>query len=280
MSRLFAVLVLLTSMVAYGMVATGCTYETVNESETMPPEDPNYFDAASLSQARSGGWSASVPMKVGQEEAQSGLNPTFPIADYYTVRFGVSAPPNGIFACTASIQWVVEGNIIKRQVSVANGIAISGTGQSVDVKLQDVTGEVVGGNEGDDYSVSIQVSRGTRPVESAPPILQAELADSSGFVSAPVVGSVGAILMPPGSLIAYNVPQDAGAVSFEVAVAPAIANSFLVTQTNSVAYVFKATDPGVQTGFVALEPGTTTVTIANDDPTESSYVTLTWGIEG
>lgn len=280
MNRLLAILVSLTSIIAYCMVATGCTYETV-EGDPMPTDDPNYFDAASLSQARSGGWSASVPMKIGQDEPQSGLNPTFPIADYYTVRFGVSAPPSGIFACTATIQWVVEGNIITRQVSVANGIAISGTGQSVDVKLLDVTSEVVGGVEGEDYSVSIQVSRGTRPIETAPPILQAELSAAELFTPpGPPIGGVGAILMPPGTLIAYDVPATAGVVAVEVSVSPALLNSFSVLQTNAAAFVFKATDPSVQTGFVALEPGATTVTVSNNDPTESAYVTVTWGIEG
>jgi hypothetical protein len=68
----------------------------------------------------------------------------------------------------ATINWSTEGGIIERVVSVLNGMTISGLGSHVSIKAElqyDPFGPV---------PITVLVTRGTRPAQNQPPLIQLE----------------------------------------------------------------------------------------------------------
>lgn len=237
------------------------------------PHDP--LSAISLSNPQSKGWSARTDMVQGNRQATQVVNPIFKDGEYYTIRFGVQTPQPFVFSAEALISWNLEGNIITRRISVSNGVAISGTGQGCSVSLVDTTPSATAKPN---YSITTQVSKGVRPVESAPPTLMARL-------DTPHLGETyGSITLLPGDSIQYNVPTDAGVISVEVVgrpdSQPTAAPPWVVVLHGNLGNNLKEYLAFQTSGYIALAPEATFVVIENFDPAVSVEVSLTWGIEG
>lgn len=246
------------------------------------------------------GVSATVPGNV-----QALLSANFEEPDTYTVQFNIAAPsilpiptptiapanwpassgiiqPTATFQgirCVAIVSWKVEGVQVKRVLDVSNGVSISGTAQSVDVQVQDVTYSVAG-TGAQAYTVSATVTRGVRASTSLPPVLY------SSNLSIP--GGGGGIVLPIGNidgtleLLAF---PDAGIVSMEVvAVQTAPADNlppadFWVSQYNGLSLV-KTYAPLQISDFVKVVPGTTRVQLRENTAGTTVNATLSWGIDG
>lgn len=225
-------------------------------------------------EGKTGGWSNTIPLLTKNAKTGS-FQCTFPTAGYYTVQFGVQAPQTvgslTVFSAIATITWKVEGNTVVRQVSVNNGVSVSGTGQGVNVIFADNTPDV--GQPGQaPYSISVQVSPGARPSQNQPAILL--LPNQYETEIAPSTGSV------------FDIPNNAGVISMEPAAVAS--DGAVVTQPHyevifvSVAQAFKnyvIADGGPQ-GFLPVPPGATQMFISNLSATDTLIFTPTWGIDG
>lgn len=235
-------------------------------------------DMRKMSASKKGGNSARVPMKTGQEQTSPGPSMTFPHASPFTVRFSV-LPPNidstadayGNFDCIADIRYTVEGNSVERQVTVANGVAISGTADSVNIDIQDITPGT--DPQGVDYSVMVHVTPGIRSGYALPPTLEAFTSEVNG---ANVIES-GPITVV--STATYPVPQRAGVISVEVVVTGDVAGVDVTMGTPNGNFKKYHVSPGENFGFIVMAPNSAFLTITALGDTASD-VTVTWGIEG
>src|SRR5438477_11313093 len=125
-------------------------------------------------------------------------------AGYYTIEFGVSPPASGSCNPEAEILWKVGGNSIRRLVSVINGTVVSGAGQSVSLRIFDNTIPIVP----QPYLVDVQIVAGCRPSEQQPPRL--DFPRTLASIPTPS----GPIILIPGANGPYEIPNDAGVISF------------------------------------------------------------------
>lgn len=191
----------------------------------------------------------------------------------YTVQFGIVKGPNpagttgGAFACKADIYWSVEGQTVKRTVSVGNGVSVSGIGQGVKIRIYDASNAVFGpGNY--EYIVSAQVVKGTRPNVGKPPTIWTPVTTIAA-----------------GGGIAYQIPADAGVISANIeigVVAPGVypvsADVFIQGPTGVYLSQF---DPNVVgPAFVPIPPGASQVFIQNNSAADSYRVQVNFGIDG
>jgi hypothetical protein len=260
-------------------------------------------DMMKMSRSRGGGASATVNMVTGQQSTSPGPSADFKEpqremqrdgsfvwklrskAQPFTVRFSVK-PPNiesttvftveheyANFDCVAIISYTVEGVTVRRVVTVANGVAISGTADSVNVSIQDITQTTSPQNI--PYSVEVQIAPGIRSGYALPPTLEA----FTCIVNSVDIIESGPITLVSGQSAVYPVPQQAGVISVEI-----------VTQTNSVnvtmgtvngAQKQYTVNPGENFGFIVMAPNSAflTVTGLGTEGVDSIH-TATWGIEG
>lgn len=163
------------------------------------------------------GWQAFHQLTGGDYEYRPTLQANFPRSGYYTVQFSVSYPfvenefpPN--FLTLAEVVWSVEGNFIRRLMSLYNGAVISGSGQAVKVTLLDYSSVAVGGPF--QYGVSVQVTPDARPAEVAPPTYQANTDASIAESARPGLSAVTAIAA--GASATFEVPKNAGVNGFMI----------------------------------------------------------------
>lgn len=141
---------------------------------------------------------------------------------YYTVQFNIQQPDLSTLAVDefislstlAEITWSVEGNSVRRLISVQNGAVISGCGQAVRVRVFDWSRfsklGIVQSTEKFPYKASCQVTRGVRPTTLVPPMLTMNsLVEPGGEV---FKGSSESEVLLPGLPAAkvWNVPQNVG----------------------------------------------------------------------
>jgi len=227
-----------------------------------------------VARSESGGWSKSGDLQTFDKLGEASMQCNFPIAGYYTVQFGIS-PPDGIITnpdVTADVTWSVEGNYVRRRLSVGNGVSISGTGQAVSVKARDTT---LLGPSGIKYGIFILVSPGTRPSRMNPPFLRA-IVNPAGPV--PYL-----VTIPAAGTVTVPIPNEAGASSVNVEVntsAPFDPTQATVVQKGAgIFLVYKAYMPLVETGFVPLFPSATQIEIINNGATPIE-VCVMFGIDG
>jgi hypothetical protein len=232
---------------------------------------------------QSGGWSQSSPLQTGNTLQTVQLQEVFEEAYYYTVQFGIVPPagPSGpAYAAVATIEWSVQGNTIRRQVSVGNGTTISGPGEAIRVVINDTTSAALN-TPGLSYTGTIQVTKGTRPADFNPPTL----ADNNATPR----------VIPPGGLISVAIPQNVGITSVEITsmytdptgtvpLPPTPPNPpspvLQIFQTNPPYISKQYTNETGNTGFVDVAPGATEIQIYNLDASDNVAVTITWGIDG
>lgn len=152
------------------------------------------------------GWSSSGTLTAGDTDSAVQLQANFDTPGAYTVQFSVSEydPATDFPLPIAEVIWSVEGNYVRRVISVSNGISISGVGQGVKVVVRDGAFPTAPAN---DYVVGIQVAPGTRPAEQQPPSF-APLCAGTDAVLRP-----GVLLVAAGAIITVPIPQNIGAIS-------------------------------------------------------------------
>lgn len=186
------------------------------------------------------GWSTSGRLVTGNGRnlgTELQANPTGTVVklqadfeDYpgeYTIAFGIDTlGSNSVFMAEALISWLVEGNEVRRRVSVANGTTISGCGQAVSVTIWDTTpttaaaGYTTGPYTANlPYTVSAQLTRGVRSTKNNQPILIPPLFQNVGAlatVGTPVQFSPGVVKMHASDQVFFPIPSDAGVTAVMV----------------------------------------------------------------
>lgn len=268
-------------------------------------------------QARSGGYSARVPMVQGQKdpspgpqvwfhrkelvknpESSSGYDPStreatenVGVSRTYVIRFGIIGPSipaegSALSVCAdakALIRTTVEGNEIYRECSIVLGRAIQVTCESVSISIVDQTGLdfIVHDEENSfpqPYAVFIHIAPGERGNFLLPPILKGV---TDVINDAPEV-AFGVVTLAPTVSARYPIPPNVGVVGVHVTVvdaaSPDTVCSVLVTSfCNGVAS--QAYNPQINVGSVVLAPNSTYVEIENFGGADAQ-VTLEWVIEG
>lgn len=238
------------------------------------------------------GWQCTFNLTTGVGTSNVGISASFAHSEVYTVQFHVVPPLDsdgdgksyGIFAATATIRWLVEGNYVIRQCSVANGTSISGVGQGVTVSIQDITTVLDPGPPpvttlGHPYSVSAQVSRGVRPNTQQPVTMDGISIEQEA------AGKRGTIVLNPSDTNTYLIPPDAGVISNQVIGIDQVTNEnpakLVVIQcalysdvSNTTSKIFSGNG-----GFIPIAQNAQAVVLLNagPNPVECS---LTWGIDG
>lgn len=229
------------------------------------------------------GWSQSGNIQVGNLDKKVTLQVNFPIADYYTVQFYIS-PPNlrkipalgsDLFSAEAIVTWSVEGDYVRRRITVGNGSALSGAGQGCRVEIYDsLPPGLVVAPPGPNYLASVQIAKGTRPTGGVPPQLNG-----------------GTLDVAPGASTLVPVPNDAGATSVNITAAAVAGPSVslaggeaLVRQVDFLApgLVWKSYVPTNPCDFCPLSPFATGIELFNffgGGGPDIRYG-ITYGIEG
>ena len=235
------------------------------------------------------GWSQSGPITCGNKDNPVLFQVNFPDnqADYFTVQFGVSQAlfPTGPhinipvpFDVYAILQFKVEGNVIQRIVSVNNGTTISAPGEALAIRVVDNT--VYPGSLGAKYTVTIQVTPGTRPNTEQPATLYWSYpidTNNTGFSESQIIA--------PGDELIVPVPTKTGVISFNLqavgnsATGANIASDVTVNQLASSIQIAQVSNPE-PTEFVSLVASASNLQIENNDQTNPVTVAINWGIDG
>jgi hypothetical protein len=180
--------------------------------------------------------------------------------------------------CIAIVNFKAAGNQIQRILDIGSGVSISGNCDACDIKIQDQTWTVQGMGALS-YSVSCQITKGTRPATSLPPRLW-----SATSLTPP---NNGIFTILPGLSASVPVPQNAGVTSVEIVAVDLTtlttggSEQLFVTVDHEVGAAFnKFYVPTLVPGFVAVNPGTQLVRITNHSTTDTVTVSCSWGIDG
>jgi hypothetical protein len=207
----------------------------------------------------------------------------------YTIQFGLSnihrvppitSPNLGNITPTAEIVWSVEGNEVRRIISIVNGVTVTGTGQAVKVKVYDATPANDPG-QATQYDVSVLIAPGIRPSTQQVPFFAPTI--QTGIIGLPV----GVALVNPTETVSAHIPVNAGATSVYVSVAGALTPIVLSESDLSVIHV---SSTGVPTrmydprdaGWVPLSPQTTEIRLFNNLPLGGAVLifNVAFGIDG
>ena len=237
-------------------IMNACTYDVID----------NVVEEDSMAAKRS--WSQSGTLQQGKG-ANIPVQAQFIEPSAYTVQFAFddSAVVTGQARAQAEIDWSVDGNTVRRVVSIGNGVSVSGFGQAVSVVMRDL-GQ--GGN-GDPYLVTCNINPGTRPSQNQPPFL--EVYNEDGFAA-------------PGDDFIVQVPKNVGAISVFIpiyTITPPVGEQEVLITQEIPGTVLKGYDPFKFPGFIPLSPNTDFVRITNlgtgGDPT-ILFPTVAFGIDG
>ena len=219
--------------------------------------------------AEKSGWQQSGVLTTGDTVKSVTVQASLEESATYTVQFGINPPPPpvapslGVFDCQAEIMWKVNGALVRRLVSVGNGVSVSGPAQGFNVRAFDNTSNIFAGG---DYTVQISVAKGNRPTTSNPPTLWTPVATV-------LAGGVGVV----------NIPQNAGVISAQVVLGVlavgALPVKALVLQKNAAGQILKQYDPSIYTGFVPVAPNATQIEIDNLSAFSNRFE-VTFGIDG
>ncbi len=202
------------------------------------------------------------------------------IPEYYTVQFNVTRIAGLVQKTFAKVYWHIDGVPIVRIMNVLDGGSISGIAQAVEVEVTDSS--AVGGGVGTlEYSVFITVGKGTRPTNSAPPVLQ-------GFG---VVGGTPVSIVPTTAALATDIPDDAGVTACWLGVtAQNSADAPIENDEILVAFFSGPLGTGIRVGITSYEgcnkwipvpPGARSVSVLNNRAAGNILVDDTiWGVDG
>ncbi len=236
-----------------------------------------------------GTWSKSGILTTGSVDNKIQLDQAMPEPSNYTVQFSLTPDPLAAYTlpieCQADIIWKVDGQSIKRTVTVGQGVSVTGTADAVTVIVTDST-DVSGGVF--NYEVGIQISKGSRASVQQPPTLVPDGQDNLTGTSVPN-NFPGFFSVAPGQLILIPVPQDAGIISvFITASAWTIAGPVVMASgdamINHISYGNAPTriyDPNTKE-WVPVTSGTSFIKLFNyfAGATYAIFYSVTFGIDG
>ncbi len=182
-------------------------------------------------------------------------------------------------AAIATVLWSVDGNTIKRRLSMLPGTSISGSADAVQVIMEDDTRVNPAPPAGVllDYNVGCQVSEGVR-AGAMPPVLVPEDNAAGTWFSGKAIVNAGA-----GSAF-LAIPNDAGIVSVSAMISSNTGvvipdNSVVVQQVSGTTIVVREYDPRYGDSFVPLHPFASNIHVLNYGAAQISVYIL-WGIDG
>ncbi len=245
------------------ILVTGCT---------TPIEAEDNMNARLQPPLKKLGWGLSGELTPGSIARVFSIQKSFAEASLFTVQLGIRNPnitnivANEIIKARADISWRINGNIITRTVDCNNGIAVSGSAESVSVRVTDESIITVANKV--PYDVTAIIAPGTRPSVQQPPIYTGERVRLG-----PVGGS--------------SIPVPDGAISALITVAPVVIgptinfNYHIARQIGNGGNVLKAYMPVITDGWIPLANGCTSIAfeqgaLAADD----YYYFTTFGIDG
>ena len=242
-----------------------------------------------------GGWSGSKSLIMASDQEILVVQATVGKPDSFTAQFflGGAEPPfvgaNNAIRALAEILWTVQGNTVRRLVSVVNGMSITGRADNFNLKVFDASA-APSNPTFVTYPVSALVSRGQRAGTPNPPYLYQN-------VNAGAVRGAGIVFGVPsgvgaGTLI--NVPQNVGVNSVwldfyipsVVPVVPAnIGNNevWAVQHTAGAVGTVTTGNYSVFNQWWPIGPGCELIRIQNLTAAigvNTGFVTPTWGIDG
>ncbi len=251
-------------------------------------------------------WQGNGQLTIGNTAQNVGFQADFPRSGYYTIQFDVQLPPRSRVNTTepgeiaarqlvfprAEIFWSVEGNQVRRLINLAKGVAISGAGQAVRVRMFDYSILNINTRE-PNYTVSAQVVRGTRPTGagSKPPIL--EVAGTLSPGAGAIVddrGIASTLIIPGNNTGSWYVPNDAGVASFYLGIESSVGGVVPPYTNNDINVsqipAFIAGTPNLGSSnydsfnsWIPLSPSADLVQVTNTTA-NAVIVTLHWGVEG
>lgn len=224
---------------------------------------------------QTGGYGATIDMVTGNIQKRSAINQPggMRLAQTFTAEFGITFPTDtggpGNVNCIATVQWVENGNQVKRLVSVGNGTTISGSGTGVQIDLQDIPLGPTYIN-GLKYQVSVLVAPGIRGSFDIPPAYQ----DAITF-----------IVTPPSVLTTIDIPQDAGVKGVDfVAVDTAAPNTppaIYVEALDPAGNVLKSWNPNLATPSIQrLPPNAITLHVVAITSVATYNYSWAWIVDG
>ena len=212
-------------------------------------------------------------------------------AEYYTIQFGVQPPISGVFDTVATIKWSTDGADVFRQISVGNGVTISGTAQHARVSVVDRTNLAAYVPlilVPEQYRVDILITPGVRPSRNQPPTLIPP-AIPPPFVVTPA--GPGVYTLAPAASLFVPIPNVAGVVSVNTHVIGFVgAPPPFTPLTAGDAYVgFVVMGAAISLGaydavidddaWVPVPAGATHLQLFNDSAVNVQF-TVQYGIEG
>jgi hypothetical protein len=231
------------------------------------------------------GWSASGDLVTGSgvsgSQSYVGMQASLPREDSLTVQFNVQ----GINpVCRAEITASVQGNRVKRLLSVSDGASITLRGKNIDVRVKDFTS--TGGPfpvAGTKYQVSILGTLGVRAASKQPPLLD-PLVYRTTVGGANIVID-GPILVLAGSTIFVPIPEDSGVNSVFVTVDDGTGvtvftqNEIVVRHMSIGGTAMKAYSPYIWADWVPVTSNSSFIGITNRSAVEA-FASITFGIDG
>jgi hypothetical protein len=232
------------------------------------------------------GWQQSGILRI-QQSGRVMLSANFKDSQYgsgmYTVQLAINQKPSIAGAnpdATATIIWMVEGNQVVRQVSVGNGVSVSGTGQACNIIIEDTTVFTSVPAVGAEYVVSAQVAPGTRAGRAFPPILR-------GLANGVAPNArLWPAIPAAGGTVQWLVPENAGVIAVCPQVVPDTFGTTLdpyditAYQRDAFGNVVKAWLPLIDFGFVPVVPSAVEMFIDNRSAAAIIRAAVEWGIDG
>ena len=211
-------------------------------------------------------WSVSGDLQSNNASKAVQLQAEFHEIGNYLVQFGISKTPGDSINPQAELTWSVEGNSVRRVITVVNGVSVTGSAQAVKVKMYDAGSQVAGAR---DYTGSIQVVPGVRPSQNQPPTL---------------FGAVGTLV--DSAAVTVPLPVDSGIISVLIKVAsddvtaahPIPAGSVYAIQQDSAGARISVYEPQ-DYDYVTISRDVTSVSIKNVSGLTIRY-SMTFGIDG
>lgn len=242
----------------------------------------------SLGTLQAGGWSQSGKLVTANSQIGVPLQADFSKSKHgagnYTIQFGLQPPDPDtvIIRPEADISWTVNGNTVRRVVSVTDGLSITGQAEYAKVRLYDaiLPGNVPPAIAGEQYIGSINIAPGVRASQQQPPTLLPQRYFTSVSTEIFILGSIS---VPAADFVRVPVPQGVGVISVFVTVAIPLGGlvtsaDFQVRQSNPVVGALKRYFP-VGEGWVSMGSGVTEINLANFSA-GSLNASVVFGIDG
>lgn len=230
-------------------------------------------------------YSMSTVLTVGNINEKLVLQCELDEGTMYTIQFTVKTPDSIIdlsgsgssFQVLAILEWSVEGNTMRRIISVANGTSVTGAGKNVTIRVFDFSLLNVATTV--QYLVSVNVAKTVRPSSQVQPLLAADTVRVLNGITQPAAPPYPGLIrlgndfiraVSSGAEMILDVPQDAGINAFY----PIAANSidshtltgfeFTIVARDIVEVPTITWDASSLNKWIPIPPALRTLNIRND----------------